>query len=228
MFKKSFLIFLLVLLMITAFIFIPCPGCESPPANTTQPPTTTTTQPPVTTTPQPTTTTPPLDEFHLIRSHPADIDNSLLPVTPTDELHYTGFPPQEVDIAEYRLTIDGLVDNPLTLTYEDMKAYSSYTEVVLLICPGFFFDNAEWTGVPLTTIFDEAGLQAEATEITFYAMDTYKKTLPLDGLLREGVFLAYEVNGETIPLDHGYPLRLVVKWEYGWDWVKWIERIEIS
>ena len=59
--------------------------------------------------------------------------------------------------------------------------------------------------MPLTTIFDEAGLQAEATEITFYAMDTYKKTLPLDGLLREGVFLAYEVNGETIPLDHGYP-----------------------
>ena len=52
--------------------------------------------------------------------------------------------------------IEGLVETPLSLTYEEVLAYPAVTEVVLLICPGFFADNAEWAGVPVTTLLEEA------------------------------------------------------------------------
>ncbi len=84
----------------------------------------------------------------LITGNPANIDNSKYEVTPVDELHTTGNP-RQVDISEYRLVVDGLVDHPLSLSYEDLLKYPAVTETVLLICPDFFVDNAEWTGVPL-------------------------------------------------------------------------------
>ncbi len=196
----------------------------------TSPPETTTVTVTVTetVTPPPTTTEPYAGLEHLIFEDPAEVDNSELQVTPTEYLHFTGFPPDSVNIEEYRLSITGLVDNPLELSYETILAYESVTEVVLLICPGFFVDNAQWTGVPLSTLLAEAGIQDEATEITFYAMDNYRRTLSLETVNREGVFLAYEVNGETLPLEHGYPLRLVVSKVFGYEWTKWINRIVIK
>jgi len=75
------------------------------------------------------------------------VDNSLLPITPIEDLHPTGRP-VEVDIDEYRLVVDGLVERPLSLTYEELLSRPQISEVVLLICPGFFWDNAQWTGTP--------------------------------------------------------------------------------
>jgi DMSO/TMAO reductase YedYZ molybdopterin-dependent catalytic subunit len=142
-------------------------------------------------------------------------------------LHPTGKQP-EINITEYRLIIDGLVENPLSLTYKDIMEYPTVTDVVLLICPDTFADNAEWTGVPVITLLNEADIKAEASEVVFYAVDGYKQELYLDTVQQEGVFLAHTVNGELLPPEHGYPLRLVVKGEYGLFWVKWLERIEIK
>ena len=155
-------------------------------------------------------------------------DNSTLPVTPVEELHITGAAP-EANIEDYRLVVDGLVETPLSLTYEAILDYPAVTEVVLLVCPGFFTDNAEWTGVPVTTILAEAGTKPEASEVTFHALGSeYKVVLPLDVVQQGGVFLAHTVNGQVLPDKHGYPLRLVVKGNYGYDWIKWVKRIEIS
>ena len=155
-------------------------------------------------------------------------DNSTLPVTPVEELHITGAAP-EVNIDDYRLVVDGLVETPLSRTYEVILDYPSVTEVVLLVCPGFFTDNAEWTGVPVTTILAEAGIKPEASEVTFHALGSeYKVVLPLNVVQQDGVFLAHTVNGLVLPANHGYPLRLVVKGNYGYDWIKWVKRIEIS
>ena len=155
-------------------------------------------------------------------------DNSTLPVTPVEELHITGAAP-EVNIDDYRLVVDGLVETPLSRTYEVILDYPSVTEVVLLVCPGFFTDNAEWTGVPVTTILAEAGIKPEASEVTFHALGSeYKVVLPLNVVQQDGVFLAHTVNGQVLPAKHGYPLRLVVKGNYGYDWIKWVKRIEIS
>ena len=166
------------------------------------------------------------DLSYLKNSDPAEVDNSNLPITPVDEIHVTGSTP-EVDITKYRLTVDGLVENPLILTYEALMAYPTVTETVLLICPGFFADNAEWTGVPVTTFLTEASVKPEATKVAFHALDKYTQTLPLEVVQHEGVFLAHTVNGQILPPAHGYPLRLVVRGRYGYEWVKWVERIEV-
>jgi DMSO/TMAO reductase YedYZ molybdopterin-dependent catalytic subunit len=158
--------------------------------------------------------------------HPADVDNSTLPITSVEELHRTGSV-QEYDIDTYRLVVDGLVENPLSLSYEDVLAHPQVTELVLLICPGFFWDNAEWTGTPLSLILEEAGVLPEAAEVRIVS-GSYHITLSLEEATAEGVFLAYEVNGETLPVEHGYPIRLVARHQYGSRWVKWVERIEVT
>jgi len=161
----------------------------------------------------------------ILGKHPAEVDNSTLPVTPVEELHRTGSV-QEYDIETYRLDVDGLVENPLSLSYEDILARPQVTELVLLICPGFFWDNAEWTGTPLSLILEEAGVLPEAAKVRFIS-GSYSTTLSLEEATADGVFLAYEVNGETLPVEHGYPLRLVARHQYGSKWVKWLERIEV-
>jgi DMSO/TMAO reductase YedYZ molybdopterin-dependent catalytic subunit len=158
---------------------------------------------------------------------PDRFDNSGRLITATEDLNLTGIPPEEIDIAEYQLTVDGLVERPLALSYDEILAYPTVTKVVLLICPGVFEDNAEWTGVPVATLLAEAGVKPEATEVTFHDFGNYAKTLPLEVAQQEGVFLAYLVNGEVLPLEHGYPLRLVAEGRYGSDWVKWVKHIEV-
>jgi DMSO/TMAO reductase YedYZ molybdopterin-dependent catalytic subunit len=159
-------------------------------------------------------------------------------VTSTEDLHLTGQPP-ELDIESYRLEIEGLVENPLSLTYEDILAYPTVTEVVRLICPGVFQDNAEWTGVPVWVLLEEAGIKPEATEVVFQAMASttlgsgtslpYTSRIPLEEIVQnDSIFLAHTVNGEILPLEHGYPIRLVAKDRFGYDWVKWVERLIVE
>lgn len=152
--------------------------------------------------------------------------NSTLELTPIEDLHITGVP-QDVDINVYRLVINGLVDKPLSLSYQDLMVYSPVTDIGVINCPGYFVDIAEWTGVPLNTILTEAGLQPGATQVTFYSLDGYQATLPLEHINKYEVFLAYKVNGETLPKEHGYPLRVVDSGSDGYAWVKWLERIEV-
>ncbi len=182
-------------------------------------------------TPSPTVTTAtpiPEEEWgSIIYMHPSEVDNTLLPITPIGDLDLTGRP-VEVDIDDYRLVIDGLVERPLSLTYQEILSRPQISEVVLLICPGVFWDNAQWTGTPLAPLLGEAGLQEGAKKVKFHALDGYQKSLTLEEALADGVFLAYQVNGETLPLEHGFPLRLVARHQFGGTWVKWLERIEVT
>ena len=171
---------------------------------------------------------PTTDLSYLIDMRPADVDNSELPITPVEELHTTQPESVEVDIEQYRLIIDGLVENPLTLTYQDILTYPTVTEVVLLICSGFFADNAEWTGAPVETLLAEAGVKPEATAVVFHGADGYSNTISLETAHESGVFLAHTVNGQVLPPEHGYPLRLVVKHHLGFEWVKWVEHITVQ
>ena len=159
-------------------------------------------------------------------------------VTSTEDLNITGQPP-ELDIEAYRLEVEGLVETPLSLTYEDVLAYPTVTGVVLLVCPGVFQDNAEWTGIPVWALLEEAGIKAEATEVVFQAIVStapdsgasvhYSSRIPLEEIVQnDGIFLAHTVNGETLPMEHGYPIRLVAKDRFGYDWVKWVERVVVE
>ena len=192
---------------------------------------------------EPSTEEPSFDELPAIESYedlqklvdmdPAEVDNSNLPITPVDALHTTTPERVDVDMASYALVVDGLVNNPLELTYTDILAYPHTSEVVLLICPGFFADNAEWTGVLVNSLLAEAEPMPDAMTVTFYGLDVsldtyYRQTLPLETVKQDGVLIAYQVNGQDLPPEHGYPLRLVVKGSKGFVWVKWLWRIEVS
>lgn len=163
----------------------------------------------------------------LANSDPAKIDNSGLPITPIEDIHITGIA-HDVEIASYNLKVNGLVDNPLTLSYAELMQFTPVSRVVLLICPDSFVDNAEWTGVPVKTILTKAGINPEASQAIFYSLDGYPQTLSLQDAQKDGVFLAYAVNSQTLPEEHGYPLRLVIEGVYGGSWIKWVGHIEIK
>jgi DMSO/TMAO reductase YedYZ molybdopterin-dependent catalytic subunit len=158
----------------------------------------------------------------------AAFDNSKLPVTSIEDLHVKNYGPKSIDIKNYHLTVDGLVDKPLTLTYGEILRYPTVTQVVLMVCPTYFADNAEWTGVLVSTLLAEAGVTPKAKQITFYGLDGYHRSLSLTEAQSDGVFLAYIVDGQVLPNEHGYPVRLVVKGVFGDRWVKWVNHIKIS
>ena len=168
------------------------------------------------------------DLSYLKDKDPAEVDNSNLPITPIDRLTLTGRPPQSVDINTYRLTVSGMVNNTLDLTYQDLLSFPSTTQVVLLICHESHVDNARCTGIPVSLLLEKAGILDGTHEATFIALYRYSRTLPLDVIRQDGTFVAYQVNGETIPLKHGYPLRLIVKGMYGENWVKWLRQIDVK
>lgn len=149
-------------------------------------------------------------------------------LTPVDKLGLTGTP-VEVDITTYRLVVEGFVERPLYLTYDELLAYLAVSQVLTLECPGFFVDYAEWTGPLVRTILEEAGVKAGAQEVVFSAGDdgAYQKRLTLDEALADDTLLAYKVNGVTLPREHGYPVRLAVGSKLGSYWVKWLFRIEV-
>jgi DMSO/TMAO reductase YedYZ molybdopterin-dependent catalytic subunit len=150
-----------------------------------------------------------------------------LVITPIEEMGITG-QVQDVDIIKYRLTVTGLVNKPISLSYEDILSYDSITEIAVLNCPEFFVDVGVWTGVPLMTIFDEAGIKSEANQVIFHAVDGYSRTLSLEHIYSHTVFLAYKVNGQTLPPEHGFPLRVVDESSDGNIWVKWLHQVEIK
>jgi DMSO/TMAO reductase YedYZ molybdopterin-dependent catalytic subunit len=89
------------------------------------------------------------------------------------------------------------------------------TEIVVVECPGFFLDIAEWTGVSLNTILAEAGITSGASQVALSAVDGYRQELSLKHVNEYGVFLVYKVNGQTLPPEHGFPLRVVDKGSLG-------------
>jgi DMSO/TMAO reductase YedYZ molybdopterin-dependent catalytic subunit len=175
------------------------------------------------------------------------------PITPTG-LHYLliHYDIPEVNAEKWRLEIAGLVATPLDLTLDEIKKRPRRTIPVTMECAGngraLFaprrisqpwlleaIGTAEWTGTSLRTILQAAGVSADAAEIVFTGMDRgvegdqiqfYQRSLTVDEAMRDEVLLAYEMNGEPLPPQHGYPLRLVMPGWYGMASVKWLDRIE--
>jgi hypothetical protein len=149
-------------------------------------------------------------------------------ITPNDEFFIVdiGASPQ-IDVEGWRLGVDGLVENELSLTYDDILSLESKSEVVTLKCVDGPTGTADWKGVKLSIILNMAGLLDNATEVVFYGADDYSSSLTIEDALSDDVILAYEMNGEVLPVDHGYPLRLVAPGKYGYKWVKWITNIEV-
>lgn len=164
----------------------------------------------------------------IMNMHPKDIDPSLLPLDSIEDLHTTGTP-QQVKIGTWGLQVKGTkVKYPQSLRYEDLKAMEMVTKKVILICPGFFVDYVEWEGVGLSTILEKVGLEKGYTTITFHGLDGYSSRFSREEVEAHHLFLALKVNGEILPKDHGFPVRLVAEDILGGRWVKWVSRIEVE
>ena len=132
----------------------------------------------------------------------------------------------------WRFEIGGLVETPLALTLEDLKALPAVERPSTLICisnpvGGRLVGNSVWTGVRLRDLLERAGVRPEASELVLRAADNYSDSFPLDAALYEETILAYLQNGEPLTPDHGYPARLLVPGIYGMKNVKWLTRIEL-
>ncbi len=159
--------------------------------------------------------------------NPAEIDSRNLDVDPVDKFGTMGPTDVATDIKNYQLKLRGAVDQPLSLSYEQILKLPSVTETVLLICPGFFSNNGRWTGVSFKTLLQEAKVKKEAKYIDIKGAYEKVVRIPLNELDKKKIFLAYHVNGETLPQKHGYPFRLVYEDAYGYDWVKYVEEIVV-
>ena len=133
-----------------------------------------------------------------------------------------------IDINSYSLTINGLVNYALSLTYAQIQAHPTVTQSHEIICPGVKDETDSWTGVSLSTLLKQASLVTGASEVVFTGADGYFVQLPLETVLESNVFLAYKMNGQTLSQDRGYPLRLIVGKSQGADWLRWVTKIEVK
>ena len=178
-------------------------------------------------------------------------------LTPNDQFYIRShFTAPVLDRHDYRLSIGGAVDQPFTISYDELLTMPAVTRPATLECAGngrVFLapqvkgaqwqlgavSTAEWTGVPLTDLLKRAGIAPNACEILFEAADTgtpkeepippgdtsYSRSIATD--LAGDVLIAYAMNGEEIPVDHGFPLRAIVAGHYGMASVKWLTHIRV-
>jgi DMSO/TMAO reductase YedYZ molybdopterin-dependent catalytic subunit len=161
------------------------------------------------------------------------INGLALEVTPnTDffEVSKNPFDPQ-VAATGWKLEIGGMVENPLSFTFDEIKSLPSVEEYATLACisnhvGGDLIGNALWRGVRLKDLLAQAGLKAGVVDIVMTAADDYRDSISIDRALQDGTILVYEMNGEQLTPSHGFPVRLIVPGIYGMKNVKWIKRIE--
>lgn len=167
----------------------------------------------------------------LIDENPAHLDTRNLEITPLDGFGTMGLTNHRVSLDRWRLHLTGHVANPVALRYSQLLELPAVERNVLLICPGFFANQGRWKGISMKALIREAGMKDGVTQVTFYGpAGTYEKvqTYPLQDILSDRVFLAYEVNGTPLPIRHGYPLRLVAEGYYGFDWIKYVYKVRFE
>ena len=177
-------------------------------------------------------------------------------ITPNDAFfvrYHLAQIPTEIDPDAFRLEIKGKVNTPLTLSLADLKSKFDAVELVAVNqCSGNgrgfsnprvaggqmgngAMGNAKWKGVRLKQVLEKAGVAAGAKQVAFNGLDTpvtektpdFVKALDVDQALDEDVMLAYEMNGEDLPMLNGFPLRLVVPGHFGTYWVKHLSEITV-
>jgi DMSO/TMAO reductase YedYZ molybdopterin-dependent catalytic subunit len=197
-----------------------------------------------------------LEELQLAaRNHGMPLEALRWDVTPLG-LHYLliHYDIPDVDPAAWRLQIDGLVERPLALSLEDVRARPAVELAVTMECAGNgrahvephvesqpwlleAVGTARWRGTRVAPLLEEAGIRAGAVEVVFTGLDRgveggeeqlYARSLPLDEVLGGDSILAYEINGTPLPPQHGFPLRLLVPGWYGMTSVKWLARMTVA
>jgi DMSO/TMAO reductase YedYZ molybdopterin-dependent catalytic subunit len=137
--------------------------------------------------------------------------------------------PQNIDKEKYRLSVTGLVANSKDYTYEQViNDYQNYKKVVMLNCVEGWSVNILWEGVLLKDLLAEANPSPNAKVVIFHAYDGYTTSLPLEYVVGKNLLLAYKMNDVVLPPERGFPFHLVAESKWGYKWIKWVTKIELS
>lgn len=136
---------------------------------------------------------------------------------------------QYIDKDTYRLAVDGLVDNPLSLTYADLLSFPVESRLITLNCVEGWSFIAKWSGPTLASILEKAKLKPNAKTVIFHTADSTGYTsLDLQYVLDNKIIIALKLNDVTLPADRGFPFQVVAEGKFGYKWSKWVQRIELS
>lgn len=142
-------------------------------------------------------------------------------------LHYGPIP--KFNEAEWDLRVFGLVENPFTLSYEELKALAPATVDADMHCvTGWTTLDNRWEGVSFRTLAERARPRPEARWVITHCDHGYTSNLSLQAMLDEDVLVAWANRGEPLTLEHGHPLRLVVPKRYAWKSAKWLRGLAFS
>ncbi|MGA2121351.1 MAG: molybdopterin-dependent oxidoreductase [Methanoregula sp.] len=137
--------------------------------------------------------------------------------------------PQHINISDYRLTVTGLTNRTVVYTYDEVLAkYPHYSKVVTLHCVEGWDATILWEGVLVRDLIADAGADPRANTVIFTARDGYTTSFPLTYFTQRDIIMAYRMNNVTMPVERGYPFQLVAEDKWGYKWIKWIEKIELS
>jgi len=154
-------------------------------------------------------------------------------ITPNDKFYVTSYrSAPDIRLDQWSLAIKGLVEKPLTLTHADLLARPAVAQIVTLECVGNgvaadAISTAEWKGLPLKALLDEAGASSQAVDVIFRAADGYSDSIPLARARAGDVLVAHTMNGVPLPRGHGFPARMIVPGIYGMKNVQWLTEIEL-
>ncbi len=170
-------------------------------------------------------------------------------MTPAEDLFAVShYGMTKVEAAQWKLEVTGLVRKPKAFSLVEIKARRRKEVIATLECSGngssptFLgaVGNTRWTGTPLAPLLRECGLERQGIEVVFFGADqktekikdndylqNFGRSLAIEDALQDRIILAYEMNGQSLTPEHGFPLRLIVPGWYGIAWVKWLKRIEV-
>ncbi len=192
-----------------------------------------------TTTAEATTTTGPAVEGvgPLPAGHSLDVAGISPIITPNEQFYLidTALTPPQVNLEEWSLRVTGLVENPYEITFDELLTRPLVERYVTLSCVsnqvgGTLVGHAKWLGVPLSLILDEAGILPQAEQIVGRSVDAFTvgfpASIPYDG---RDALVAVGMNDEPLPIEHGFPVRLVVAGLYGYvSATKWLSELELT
>jgi sulfoxide reductase catalytic subunit YedY len=167
----------------------------------------------------------------VVNLNPAHLDTRHLPIMPLEAFGTMGDKDAPYQPDRWRLTCTGAVQTPVEFSYPEILKLPSIEREVLLLCPGVFANHGRWKGISGKKLTRLVQPHDRVSRILFYGRSRFEDRLDryeLNEFRSDVVFLAYAVNGQTLPRKHGFPLRVVAEGHYGMNWTKFVYKIEFE
>jgi len=133
-----------------------------------------------------------------------------------------------VPISKWQLSVDGAVEEPVTLSWQEFLALPQTKDVSDFHCVTTWSKlDVPWEGVQLSTVLALARPVADAAHVLFHGHDGYTTNIPMEEALKDDVLLVHRAEGRPLPVEHGGPVRVITPQLYAWKGAKWIQRIEV-